>query len=1224
MKRAFLLLQLVLVLALLAFICAPAGALTHLYHKDRAAWGYISGNLMVWQDMRGDPNSHSKGDIYGMDLTTGVEFPICTAPNAQSSPVIVDERWVVWPDRRNDVYDTDLYAYDLTTGQEFPLRVTPYDEDYLKVIGHCVIWRDFQFYDSIPGNNDIYAYDFTTGQEFPICTAPSSQNSESISGNIIVWEDYRDYELIWNVGYGFFTADIYGYDLATQREFVICKNENTQYKPDIFGNIVVWQDYCYDPNSADADSGADIYGLNLSTGEKFPICKHAGAQGYPKIYGTMVVWEDHRDDPRGPNPNTDIYGCDLTNGQEFPICTAPGIQESPDIYRNIVWWTSFPSFTEQEVHCYNLDTGREFSIDGLHNGYLNFYGDLVIRQIDTDVTLDVYRLDSNEGREAADVAATTPARGATGVPLASTITVSFGGAMVQNTAEAAFTITPTVAGSFSWSDNTMTFTPTAPLAAGTTYSCTVGTGATAQDGSQIIKPYQWAFTTVPPPDTITVTTTANPSALAAGGTTQLTAQAVDGRGHCMSSWSWSDNGAGGTFSGSYMHSPTWTAPGNSTTEPISYTLTVTGTCCSGARGSADITITEAARTYHLTVSADPNSGGTVTGGGDYFTGASAAITATAQTGWRFTGWTGAVADPNAAATTVSMEASKTVTAHFVQVHTLAVNASPAEGGSVSGAGSYDHNARVPVSATANPGWRFSGWTGPVADPNAAATTITMNANKTITANFVRYYTLSTTAAPASGGSVTGAGGYAAGTSAGVQALPAAGYAFDSWSGDLSGSANPTTVNMTANKAVTANFTRITYALSAPPGEGGTVSGTGSYDWHASATIEAIPAPGYYFTGWSGALSGSANPAILVMDGNKALSANFARITYILQATSSAGGTVSGAGSYDWHAAATLSATPAAGYWFAGWAGDLTGAQNPALLVMDGNKSVTASFTRYPSAPTSVSATALSSNQIRLDWSFAGTISGFRIYRRVGAGAWGTSPIATVGNTGRSYTNSALSAGLRYSYRICAYNSYGNSPAGEASATTTIYVAAPTTLVAKAASASQVNLTWIDKSTNETGFSIERRLGTTGAWAEIATVGTGSRAYSDTGAAANTLYNYRIRAIADGAASAYSNIASVKTPIYIAAPTDLVATFTSATSISLTWTDNADDETGYKIERRLSTATTWTVIKTTLANVTSFTNTGLVSGRTYIYRVRAYRSTAYSGYSNEASATAVIP
>ena len=53
-------------------------------------------------------------------------------------------------------------------------------------------------------------------------------------------------------------------------------------------------------------------------------------------------------------------------------------------------------------------------------------------------------------------------------------------------------------------------------------------------------------------------------------------------------------------------------------------------------------------------------------------------------------------------------------------------------GTVSGAGYYDSGASAPVTATANAGYRFAGWTGPVASASSASTTVAMTAPKTVT------------------------------------------------------------------------------------------------------------------------------------------------------------------------------------------------------------------------------------------------------------------------------------------------------------------------------------------------------------------------------------------------------------------------------------------------------------------------------------------------------------
>ena len=102
------------------------------------------------------------------------------------------------------------------------------------------------------------------------------------------------------------------------------------------------------------------------------------------------------------------------------------------------------------------------------------------------------------------------------------------------------------------------------------------------------------------------------------------------------------------------------------------------------------------------------------------------------------------------------------------------------------------------------------------------------------------------------------------------AVAASGYEFTGWSGDLSGSANPATLTMDGNKSVTANFTVLpaTYTLSVSASNG-TVSKSpdkAAYDEGETVALQAVAASGYEFTGWSGDLSGSANPATLTMDG----------------------------------------------------------------------------------------------------------------------------------------------------------------------------------------------------------------------------------------------------------------------------------------------------------------------------------------------------------------------
>lgn len=184
--------------------------------------------------------------------------------------------------------------------------------------------------------------------------------------------------------------------------------------------------------------------------------------------------------------------------------------------------------------------------------------------------------------------------------------------------------------------------------------------------------------------------------------------------------------------------------------------------------------------------------------------------------------------------------------------------------------------------------------------------------------------------------------------------------------------------------------------------------------------------------------------------------------------------------------------------------------------------------------------------------------------------------------------------------------------------------APTALTATAASNTQINLAWTDNANSEAGFKIERCTGAGCAnFSQIATVGANVSTYANTGLTASTSYTYRVRAYNAAGDSAYTDPASATTqaaPTVPAAPTSLAASAVSRTQINLTWTDNASNETGFKIERcKNANCTNFSQIATVGANVTSYSSTGLTRNTTYRYRVRAYNAAGNSGYSNIVSA-----
>jgi hypothetical protein len=86
-----------------------------------------------------------------------------------------------------------------------------------------------------------------------------------------------------------------------------------------------------------------------------------------------------------------------------------------------------------------------------------------------------------------------------------------------------------------------------------------------------------------------------------------------------------------------------------------------------------------------------------------------------------------------------------------------------------------------------------------------------------------------------------------------------------------------------------------------------------------------------------------------------------------------------------------------------------------------------------------------------------------------------------------------------------------------------------------------------------------------------------------------------------------------------------ATPALAAQLTLTWTDNASDESGFRIERRFDPAGSYSEITTVGPDVTSYVDTTVTAGQDYCYRIRAYNSAGTSEYSNEACRTpAALP
>lgn len=288
----------------------------------------------------------------------------------------------------------------------------------------------------------------------------------------------------------------------------------------------------------------------------------------------------------------------------------------------------------------------------------------------------------------------------------------------------------------------------------------------------------------------------------------------------------------------------------------------------------------------------------------------------------------------------------------------------------------------------------------------------------------------------------------------------------------------------------------------------------------------------------------------------------------------------------------------------------------------------------PNAPSALLGTAVSGVRIDLSWADnSSDESGFRVERAPDAGgvAGTYAQIASVGANVTTYSSTGLTAATTYWYRVRSYNAVGTSAySGETSVTTMSAAAAPSGLTATAVSTSRINLAWTDNSADESGFRIERApdaAGVPGTFALIASVGANVTTYGNTGLATGTQYWYRVRAYNAVGNSTYSNIAGTMTMRIPPAPSNVQGVAASPNMIDVTWNDNSDNETSFRLERALDTngaPGSFALVATLGANVTTYRVTGLIGGTTYWYRVRAQNSIGNSAFANSPSVTTLPP
>lgn len=355
------------------------------------------------------------------------------------------------------------------------------------------------------------------------------------------------------------------------------------------------------------------------------------------------------------------------------------------------------------------------------------------------------------------------------------------------------------------------------------------------------------------------------------------------------------------------------------------------------------------------------------------------LVATPDTCYHFDNWTGGgiIADVNDPTTTITMNGDYAIQANFaINTYNLSVAPSLGAGGSPSfdGENPFSCGTNATIHANTNSCYTFSGWTGPavsagkVANPSLPDTTVRMDGNYIVTANYSQtQYTL--TVGTSTNGSTNPSAGphqYGCGNVVSILATPADCFRLDHWVSDNSSinnsASNPLSFNIYGNTAVTPYFVpsaSYTLSLTAYPLEGGmpTANLTPPIDCGLQVALSANASTCYNFSYWevtSGSLvisTPNASSVTITMRDDYSITAHYTIKQYTLTtAVSPVGaGTVTGGDSYNCNASVQVTATAIAPYIFNYWSGGgINGStNNPENVTMNSAKTVTAVFKTNP-------------------------------------------------------------------------------------------------------------------------------------------------------------------------------------------------------------------------------------------------------------------------------------
>ncbi len=278
-----------------------------------------------------------------------------------------------------------------------------------------------------------------------------------------------------------------------------------------------------------------------------------------------------------------------------------------------------------------------------------------------------------------------------------------------------------------------------------------------------------------------------------------------------------------------------------------------------------------------------------------------------------------------------------------------------------------------------------------------------------------------------------------------------------------------------------------------------------------------------------------------------------------------------------------------------------------------------SILTYPAPVQNFTAAGKGKNVV-LSWDRQKNCDGIRVYKATGLLKW--TLVRQLNNAVVKFTILSQSPG-KYSYQVVPYNASGNAPHSEvkvAYVLKTIHISS-----VKAVGPDEVHIYFTSLDSNATGIkTLYGKDGKTFNSIGTVTLKSDTKYVKVTGLKPNTKVYFKLIATRGANESPESNAVSVTTPMPNTAPdapSNLKASLTSDGKVMLTWKDNANNETGFKVERKTKKGQYEEVADLpTDTSEMKYTDSSVASGTTYFYRVYAYNKNGSSAPSNEVSIT----